>query len=432
MLDDELLQWDEGLFVRPQHFQAMQRQALRRHAADRRLLTPFPYGVVAVEPELIGSQLRFDVLHVILRDGTVIHHGRNAVVRPLDLPSGDATVHLAVRSDAAGFRTAPHPQVVDENTGGHATPVAGRQLDAHLFAGEPPDPAVWESLPVLRLTAGRVDEPFAPPCFRLSAWRPLRRLVDDVLQRVRTARDAATSAVDLLTAEVLTRSDVRLMARHRALCHYAAVLSHELRDPALTPFAAYGTCLRLLASVRAADATGEPVESAYDHDHPGPAFARLHAELIVATAVTADPPRHYDLRPLDPPLPPDVLGCHPDLDLLLAGTHTAILAVAADRPEDAEPMQQVLSLRNLRVGAPGALVAFQAGLLLPWQLTDGEGLPPVHAGPGTTRFIRLVVQPDWPGWQRVRAERTLAVRYPTVAAGRRELRLRFRLYLTSP
>jgi predicted component of type VI protein secretion system len=430
MLDDELLQWDEGLFVRPQHLQALQRQAVRRHAADRRLLTPFPYGVVAAEPTVIGSQLRFDVLHAVLRDGTVVHHGRNAVVRPLDLPPGHVTVHLAVRSDPAGFRTAAHPHVPDENTGGDPTPVVGRQIDAHLVAGDPPDPGVWESLPVLRISGGRLDEAFAPPCFRLGACRPLCRLVEDVLQRARAARDAAAAALAAGPTEAVTRADVRLMARHRALSHFAAVLSHELRDGSLTPFAAYGTCLRMLAAVRAADLTGGPVDSAYDHDHPWPAFAHLHADLAAATAVPVDPPRQYELRPLDPPLPPDVLGCHPDLDVLLSGRHAAVLAVAADLPEDADAVHQVLSLRNLKVGAPGALVAFQAGLLLPWQLADGEGLPPIHAGPGVTRFIRLVVLPDAPGWQRVRAERTLAVRYPTMTAARRELRLRFRLYVT--
>ena len=430
MLDDELLQWDEGLFVRPQHFQAMQRQAVRRHAADRRLLTPFPYGVVAAEPDAVGSRVRFEHLHVILRDGTVVHQGRNATVRPVDVTdAGRTTVHLAVRGDAVGFRAQPHPQVPDENTGGDPVAVVGRQIDAHLFAGEAPDPTVWESLPVLRLVDGRADESFAPPCFRLGASRPLRRLVADVFQRVRDARDAAAAAVAGAT-DTFARGDVWLASRHQALSYFAAVLSHELRDESLTPFAAYGTCLRLLATV----GTGEAVESAYDHDDPWPAFARLHAGLVAATAVSADPPRQYDLRPLDPPLPPDLLGCHPDVDLLLAGTHAAVLAVAADAPEDVEAVQQLLALRNLRVAAPGALVAFQAGLLLPWQVAEGplaESLPPIHAGPGATRFVRLDVPPASPAWQRVRAERTLAVRYPTAAPGRRDLRLRFRLYLVA-
>ncbi len=336
-----------------------------------------------------------------------------------------------MRADAAGFRPSPHPDVADENTGGDAAAVVGRQVDAHLFAGAVPDPAVWESLPVLRLAGGRVDEAFAPACFHLAAWPPLRRLVQDVVDRARAARDAAAAAVAASNPDVLTRADVQVLARHRALSQFAAALGHDLRDPSLTPFAAYGSCLRLLAAVRAADA-GDPVESEYDHDDPWPAFAHLHARIAAATAVTADPPRQYDLRPLDPPLPPDLLGCHPDVELLLAGTHTAVLAVAADRPEDADAAQQVLTLRNLKVAAPGALVAFQAGLMLPWQLVEagGEGLPPIHAGPGLTRFVRLTVQPGTPAWQRVRAERTLAVRYPTVtAAGRRELRLRFRLYL---
>jgi hypothetical protein len=187
-------------------------------------------------------------------------------------------------------------------------------------------------------------------------------------------------------------------------------------------------CLQLLATV----ATGAAVESEYDHDDPYPAFARLHADLVAATTLSADPPRQYDLRPLDPPLPPDLLGCHPDMDVVFAGSHLAVLAVAADRPEDVESLQQLLTLRNLRVAAPGALVGFQAGLLIPWQIADGpmaEELLPIHAGPGVTRFVQLTAPPASPAWQRVRTERTLAVRYPTVAAGRRDLRLRFRLYL---
>ena len=432
MLDDEQLHWDEGLFVRPQHFQTMQRQAIGRHAADRRLLGSFPYGLVEVEPDIAAARLRFDRLHVILRDGTVVHHGRNAVVRPVELTgAARTTIHLAVRRDAAGFRQVTHLDVPDENTGGDAAAVTGRLIDAHLFAGAVPDPGVWESLPVLRLAGGRVDEAFAPACFHLAAWPPLRRLVVDVVDRARAARDAAAAAISAGSPDSLSRADVQLFARHRALSHFAATIGHDLRDPALTPFAAYGSCLRLLAAVRAADA-GDPVESEFDHDDPWPAFADLHARVVAATAVAVDPPRQYDLRPLDPPLPADLLGCHPDVELLLAGTHAAVLAVAADRSEDADAAQQVLALRNLKVAAPGALAAFQAGLLLPWQLMEagGEELPPLHAGPGLTRFVRLTVQPDIPAWQRVRAERTLAVRYPTVTAGgRRELRLRFRLFL---
>ncbi len=428
MLDDEQLHWGEGLFVRPQHLQAMQRQALRRHAANRHLLTPFSYGLVTAEPDVVGSRVRFEALHAIMRDGTVVHHGRNGVVRPVEVTDvGRVVIHLAVRNGAAGYRQHSHAQVPDENPDGDPVTVVGRQIDGHLIAGEAPDPNEWESLPVLRLVDGRVDETFVPPCFRLSASRPLRRLVADLFQRVREARDAAAAAV-AGGSEAVSRGDVWLAGRHRSLSYFAAMMSHQLRDDSLTPFDAYGTCLQLLATVTA----GGPVESAFDHDDPYAPFAKLHADLVAATTVSADPPRQYDLRSLDPPLPSDLLGCHPDVDLLLAGTHAAVLAVAADRPEDAEALQQLLALRNLRVAAPGALVAFQAGLLLPWQVADdsfADDLTPIHAGPGLTRFVRLTVQPTSPAWQRVRAERTLAVRYPTVTPGRKELRLRFRLYL---
>ena len=404
MLDDQLIQWTDGLFVHPQHLQAMQRQALRRHAAERRLLVPFPYGVVAAEAEVTPNRLRFDVLHAVLKDGTVVHHGRNATVRPVDLRDADraATIHLAVRKDAAAYRPATHADVADEVTGGEAAAVVGRVLDGHLFTAEP-DAAEWESLPVARLAGGRVDERFAPPCLWLSAARPLRRLVADVVDLARAARDAGPAA-------------------DRSASRFVAGMTHHLRNPSLTPFAAYGACLDLLAVVGDGRA-----ESAYDHDDLWECFVALHEQLAAALAVAADPPRAYDLRPLDPPLPADLLGCHPDPDLL--ATHTAVLAVAAERAEDVAAVDQMVSLRNLKVGAPGALVAFQAGLLVGWQVAaDDHGLAAIDGGP--TRFLALDVPPASAAWQRVRAERTLAVRYPTTTAGgRRDVRVRARLYL---
>ena len=424
MLDDELISWDEGLFVRPQHLQAAQRQAVARHAAERRLLTPFPYGLVAAEADVAGGRVQFPVLHAVLRDGTVVHHGRNAAVRPFDLRDGEpTTVHLAVRRSAP-HRVTAHADVPDEITGGDPAPVVGRVVDAHLIAGAVPDAVEWESMPVARVAGGRVDEQFAPPCLRLSACRPLRRLVTDVLDLARRARDGGGAAS---ATEAMTAAEGDRVLRRRAATAFAADLSHRLVDPSLTPYAAYGLCLHLLAVV----GEGRP-ESAFDHDDPWPAFARLRDELADVLGTAADPPRRYDLRPLDPPMPADLLGCHPEVDLVVNGSHEAVLAVAVDRPEEAELLGQVIALRNLKVAAPGALVAFQAGLLLAWQVADDSGgLPPIHAGPGATRFLRLSgPAAAGPAWQRVRAERTLAVRYPTAAAaGRRELRLRVRLYL---
>jgi predicted component of type VI protein secretion system len=40
------IHWYEGLFLQPQHLQAMQRDLIDRVAVERRLHLPFPYGVV--------------------------------------------------------------------------------------------------------------------------------------------------------------------------------------------------------------------------------------------------------------------------------------------------------------------------------------------------------------------------------------------------
>lgn len=77
--------WQEGMFLRPQHFQHQElffAEALRYHVHR---LDPFHWGVRELsidEDALAGKTIEIRSLEVVLRDGAIIRHGDNTEIPP--------------------------------------------------------------------------------------------------------------------------------------------------------------------------------------------------------------------------------------------------------------------------------------------------------------------------------------------------------------
>ena len=111
-----LIHWHEGLFLQPQHFQAMQRGIYRHLRSGPGLHLPFPCGVVTArftETTSLKERIEFQELHVVMPGGTVFHFRDYD-----DLPSS-VDISLAYKKYPGGFTVGlaiPTPQDGGANT----------------------------------------------------------------------------------------------------------------------------------------------------------------------------------------------------------------------------------------------------------------------------------------------------------------------------
>ena len=171
--------WHEGLFLQPHHLQVMQHQVLERIAAERRLATVYPYGVVEAKlsPDALENMLvRFDRLRVIMPSGLEVNIPENAELPSFDISapfaasSGGFRVNLAVPLWYPNRANAIEPgsggdwrvkrlyqvsetQRPDENTGEGVQPMMLRRINARLILDED-DHTDLEVVPLMRIVHG--------------------------------------------------------------------------------------------------------------------------------------------------------------------------------------------------------------------------------------------------------------------------------------
>jgi predicted component of type VI protein secretion system len=84
----EHIHWHEGLFLQPHHLQALQRQLLSLVGSERRLRSPYPYGLVEarLSPDALENMLvQFDRLRAIMPSGLEVNIPENADLPALDI-----------------------------------------------------------------------------------------------------------------------------------------------------------------------------------------------------------------------------------------------------------------------------------------------------------------------------------------------------------
>ena len=143
--------WVDGVFLRPHHFQQMQREAAAARASDRALALGHDYGVVEMETDDAAlEQFSFSLLRLkaILPGGAEIDLPGNAQADALDLMpevnrgASSVTVYAAVPPLREGVQnlgergstaepTRYEPVAVncyDSNAGGNERPIMFRRL----------------------------------------------------------------------------------------------------------------------------------------------------------------------------------------------------------------------------------------------------------------------------------------------------------------
>lgn len=333
--------WEEGLFLRPQHFQMLQRTMSLRLGAERSWSWPFPYGLVRADlarEELANGWFEFRRLTVVTRQGVLVDFPGGAELARLNIGqkleefgSAGVVVHLAVplydpnranvaeQSQADEFRhwrIDELEDVPDENhgSGGYhgqpATPIRIRRINARLIAapdGREPSASGMETMALARVERvgsgedvglPRLDEQFVPACLVIGGSALLRQLIVALANQIESAwRQAAGSvvpaggSVDTLRGAQMTR-----LMRAQTLGRHAAYLLPWVKSSgAVSPFEVYLRLRSLAADLGVVAGRADPLEAVaeYDHDDPYTSFASLDRALRGLLA-TSDERRGWD------------------------------------------------------------------------------------------------------------------------------------------
>jgi type VI secretion system protein ImpJ len=315
--------WHEGLFLQPHHLQAMQHHVLESFGAQRKLSYIFPYGVVDMKmsvDSLENMLVRFDRLRVIMPSGVEVNFPENADLPSLDIKeafeasSNPFTISLGlplwyatrantvdsagVTSTAGGgaggaewrikriYKTA-EVQSPDENTGENQQPMMVRRLNARLILDDD-DHTDLETIPLLRIThatgqdvgTARQDPTYIPPCLVINGSASLRERLRDLANQVQASRATLAQQITAggFSIDAMRGVQFEQAMRLRTLNRYAARLGSLVNVlPKVRPFDFYLDLRELLGDLSAAhpDRDKEFIVAEYDHDNLAGSFDDL-------------------------------------------------------------------------------------------------------------------------------------------------------------
>ena len=240
--------WYEGLFLLPQHFQAAERYWTETVHTSEQFDHAYNYGLQAIEfsrEALANSQFEVRMLRARMRDGTLISFDPGQEPDRVDCRSGILTlgreltnlsdafetesiirVYLAVprlklgRANLASNGSSTEARysattlmLQDEGSGGNDLDVQFRSLNVRIVLSTQ-DLSGYEVLPIAQIKrAGegeavpKLDLDYIPPLLSISAWPGLGRDI------VRAVYDVVGQKIDTLSRQLVNRG-IGLDSRH--------------------------------------------------------------------------------------------------------------------------------------------------------------------------------------------------------------------------
>ncbi len=294
--------WREGLFLQPQHFQAADRHWDEITRTAQSWDHPYHYGLQDISHSFEGVSLRVDRIHARMRDGTLICRQEDAPPLRVDLgkvleSEQSKRIYLCVpelkpgdvniRPD--GPETHPNSAAIvryvtkkrhwsDENeSGGDEREIELRDLDVRLLT-ELDDRAGYAELPIAQIrrpTASEVgpqlDERYIPPVLGINTWIQLgkgivRGVHDALLQNVNVQTEALRD-VNIRDHILEVSQSVRITWLDRL--NEASAALGVMVPPVLGvhPFVAYAELCRILGQLSIfTHEKRVPKIPRYDHD----------------------------------------------------------------------------------------------------------------------------------------------------------------------
>jgi type VI secretion system protein ImpJ len=437
------LLWGEGLFLRPQHFQRQDAYHEWRLAEMSRVLHPYAWGVRTVKVATDALQtgvLRLNELQLVFPDGEIYNApGEDELPAPLSLSAVNAntthvTFHLALaplrrngsnfaandEAVANGLRFVQHNEpAADWFTGAVEAEVATLRKSARLLAeGEPMDHLVH--LPLLRLkrtSTGdfELDPRFVPPSVSIAAspilHGALRRLLDVLQAKVDALyglhREPSKNIIEFRSGDVAS-----FWLLHTASAAFAS-LSHFLHNPKLHPERLFERLLELAGALMTFSRSFTLADlPAYQHESPGPAFAKLD-HIVRELLETVISTRSFSIA-LQEQKPSFHIG---RLDSEKINASTSLYLGVAGTMSPAELVEAV-PLR-LKVGAPDDVEKLVLSAMPGVRLTHAPQVPaavPVRPG-----YFYFLLEPRGSLYERMLQAQSICLYTPAASGFQLEL-----------
>lgn len=332
--------WSEGLFLRPHHFQALERSAAERLAVTVEALDPCSYGIVRLEIDaaaLSNRKIALRRCQARLRDGTLVWLEQGEEPDRLDLHEaceqlaslttkvGEALeaidtvrIYLAVpRFDPTSANVAPpgaaersrdllvRQSVQDDTSGGNDQEVEFRRLNIQLKLSTE-DLSGFELLPIAQIrragnreAAPELDSTYFPPMLAIDAWPPLG------LDIIRGTYDLVSRKAELLSEQAVSRQvgfsssepgDLDRLIMLSKLLEAQATLRVVAFAPGIHPRDAYRELCRVAGQL----CVFEPSRSLeelplYDHDNLADIFRTVkdRIEVMIGRVVALEFEQRY-------------------------------------------------------------------------------------------------------------------------------------------
>ncbi len=429
--------WYEGMFLKPQHFQATDRYWHHNLSTALQWQAIYSYGLrnFRLQREALGANVfQLNGCQAVLRDGTLIDlEGRDLRISLKDAfqKQTEVTVLLAVSKlvlgrantgvpGEAATRLVVNPlPVSDENTGGGESEIEFRQLDVRLLLSTD-NAEGYETLPIARIVraAGdesvpEIDAEYFPPLLATEAWEDLaqgvvRAIFDLVSQKVDVlAQRATTRGLSFNSQEPGELDDLWMLSQ---LNQVLATLHSMTFAIGLHPYWVYLELCRIVGVLSIFDPTRrlDPQLPAYDHDDLAKVFwwlKRKISELIGSSKKLEYEQRFFVgvERGMQVTLDPKWLHAHWNWFVGVHGENVP-----------ADMCRELLrpGVLDWKMGSNQ-----QVDLLfkhrMPDVKADDELRTPPRALPSQRGWIYFEVRREGPAWKDVLATQTLAMRFNT-------------------
>jgi type VI secretion system protein ImpJ len=318
------IHWSEGMFLRPQHFQAADRHLTEAISLSVKAGEECSYGIVRLDIDpvaLSNRQFELRSCQARMRDGTVVWLefseepdrlslrdlvvDSTGLVSALDEPrqSKDSVrVFLAIpKLDISAANVSPpaspegsrwrmkSQMVQDDTSGGNEQSVDFRGLNVRLLLSTD-DLSGFEVLPIAQLRrasnreeAPEIDPDYFPPSLSLDAWPPLGRDV------VRGTYDLVSRKVELLAEQAVSRQvgfsssepgDIDRLFMLSKLLESQAALRVMAFSKGVHPRVAYTELCRLAGQLAVFEPDRRIAElPIYDHDDLATIFRDVKARI---------------------------------------------------------------------------------------------------------------------------------------------------------
>ncbi len=312
--------WHEGMFLRPQHFQATSRHQIQQGARNEQWSIHYSWGLRSIDLDqdaLSNQRLVVRSLKARLRDGTLVSVPEDGTLTEIDLKGAfgqrhGVTVYLAVPVLQLTRANVDQPQqrsvarfvvdtveLEDENTGQNPQLVEIRRLNLQLLL-DTQDHGGYEVLPLARITRAdrgeavpQLDTSYIPPLLACDAWNPLAA---GVLEQV---YDRLGKKIELLSGQAVSRGitfdsqeqgDRLIFEQLRVMSEAYALLGIKAFAQGIHPLTAYLELCRLVGQLSIFGAQRRPPElPRYDHDDLGFCFWKVKQQIDALLDVVVEP-----------------------------------------------------------------------------------------------------------------------------------------------